>query len=35
MATVLIGLAGLHAVAAIFHHLVLRDPVLRRMLPAG
>ncbi len=35
MATVLIFLAGLHAVAAIFHHFVLRDRVLRQMLPAG
>lgn len=26
-------LAGLHAAAALFHHYVLRDGVLRRMLP--
>jgi cytochrome b561 len=26
-------LAGLHAVAAIFHHVVLRDRVLKQMLP--
>ncbi len=26
-------LVGLHAVAALFHHYVLRDDVLRRMLP--
>jgi cytochrome b561 len=32
---VLIWLAGLHAAAAIFHHLVLRDRVLRQMLPVG
>jgi cytochrome b561 len=30
----LIGLAGLHAVAALWHHYVKRDGVLRRMLPA-
>jgi cytochrome b561 len=28
-------LAGLHAAAALFHHYVLRDGVLRRMLPRG
>ena len=26
-------LAGLHAAAALFHHYILRDRVLRRMLP--
>lgn len=30
--TVLI-VAGVHAAAALFHHFVLRDPTLRRMLP--
>lgn len=30
---VLIWLAGLHAVAAIFHHAVLKDGVLKSMLP--
>lgn len=30
----IIVLAGLHAAAALFHHYVLRDAVLRRMLPA-
>ncbi len=30
----IIVLAGLHALAALFHHFVLRDGVLRRMLPA-
>lgn len=30
----LIWLAGLHAVAAIVHHVVLKDGVLRSMLPA-
>lgn len=30
----LIGLASLHAAIALFHHLVLRDGTLRRMLPA-
>jgi len=29
----IIVLAGLHAAAALFHHYVLRDDVLRRMLP--
>ncbi|MBN9507830.1 MAG: cytochrome b/b6 domain-containing protein [Alphaproteobacteria bacterium] len=28
-------LAGLHAAAALFHHYVLRDGVLRRMFPSG
>jgi cytochrome b561 len=28
-------LAGVHAVAALFHHYVLRDGVLNSMLPAG
>lgn len=31
----LIWLAGLHAAAALFHHLVLKDGVLRSMLPPG
>jgi cytochrome b561 len=30
--TILI-IAGLHAAAALFHHYLLRDDVLRRMLP--
>ena len=34
-ATALIILAALHACAALFHHLVLRDDVLQRMLPNG
>ena len=29
----LLALIGLHAVAAIFHALILRDGVLQRMLP--
>ncbi len=29
----LVALAGLHAVAALIHHLVLKDGTLRRMLP--
>jgi len=33
-ATTIIVLAGGHACAALFHHYVLRDGVLRRMLPA-
>jgi cytochrome b561 len=32
MATTIVILAGGHAVAALFHHFVLRDGVLRRML---
>ena len=31
----MIWLAGLHAVAAIVHHVVLKDGVLRAMLPGG
>ncbi len=31
----LVALAGLHAAAAVIHHLVLKDGTLRRMLPAG
>ena len=30
----IMALAGVHAVAAIYHHVVLRDGVLRLMLPA-
>lgn len=33
VATTIIMLAGLHAAAALFHHFVLRDDVLYRMLP--
>ncbi|MBS0561803.1 MAG: cytochrome b [Proteobacteria bacterium] len=32
-ATALLGLAGLHALAALWHHYVRRDDVLTRMLP--
>jgi cytochrome b561 len=32
-ANVILILAGLHAAAALFHHAILRDGVLRRMLP--
>lgn len=35
LGNVLIALAGLHALAALAHHYVLGDGVLRRMLPAG
>jgi cytochrome b561 len=35
MGTILISLAGLHALAAIVHHFLLRDRVLRQMLPVG
>lgn len=34
-ATVLLIAAGLHALAGLVHHFVLRDNVLRRMLPRG
>lgn len=30
----LVALAGVHALAALWHHLVLHDSVLRRMLPS-
>jgi cytochrome b561 len=33
-ANLLLALIGLHVAAALFHHLVLRDGMLRRMLPA-
>jgi cytochrome b561 len=29
----ILGLVGLHALAALHHHVMLRDGVLRRMLP--
>jgi cytochrome b561 len=32
-ANAILILAGVHAAAALFHHIVLRDGVLRRMLP--
>jgi cytochrome b561 len=32
---VLLGLIGLHALAALYHHYVLRDHVLRAMLPSS
>jgi cytochrome b561 len=31
----IIALASVHAAAALYHHLVLKDDVLRRMLPRG
>ena len=31
---IIVGLAGLHAAAALVHHYVWRDGLLRRMLPA-
>ena len=34
-ANAILVVAGLHAAAALFHHYVLRDGVLRRMLPQG
>jgi cytochrome b561 len=33
-ANLLLGLAGLHAAAALFHHYIIRDGVLARMIPA-
>jgi cytochrome b561 len=33
-ANILLGLAALHALAALGHHYVLRDGVLRRMMPS-
>jgi cytochrome b561 len=35
IATLLLIVAGLHALAAFVHHYVLRDGVLRRMMPGG
>jgi cytochrome b561 len=35
LAYALFGLAGLHALAALWHHFIRRDSVLRRMWPAG
>lgn len=32
---IIVGVAGLHAVAALFHRLIWRDGVLARMLPGG
>ncbi|MDR2154682.1 MAG: cytochrome b/b6 domain-containing protein, partial [Burkholderiaceae bacterium] len=34
VATIGYGLIGLHAAAALFHHYVMRDNTLLRMLPA-
>jgi cytochrome b561 len=33
-ANLLLGLVGLHAAAALFHHYIIRDGVLARMVPA-
>jgi cytochrome b561 len=35
IANVLLGIAALHAAAALFHHFVLRDRTLGRMLPSA
>jgi cytochrome b561 len=35
VANSILALAGLHACAALAHHYVLKDGILRRMLPAG
>jgi cytochrome b561 len=32
-ANAILVVAGVHAAAALFHHYILRDPTLRRMLP--
>jgi cytochrome b561 len=32
-ATILLALAGVHIAAALYHHFILKDDVLRRMLP--
>ena len=34
-ANLVLALAGLHAATALYHHFVLKDGVLRRMLPPG
>jgi len=34
LANTLLGLAGLHAAAALFHQYVLKDGALARMIPA-
>ena len=34
-ANAILIVAGLHAAAALFHHFILRDATLRRMLPLG
>ena len=33
LAWVLIGVIALHAIGAFFHHLIRRDPILKRMIP--
>lgn len=33
MVNLLIGLVGLHTLAALMHHYVLKDDVLLRMMP--
>jgi cytochrome b561 len=35
VAWAIIIVAGLHAAAALYHHYVLKDRVLKRMLPAA
>lgn len=35
LAYALFGLAGLHSIAALWHHFVRRDGILMRMLPGG
>jgi cytochrome b561 len=35
LAWTIVGVAGLHALAALYHHYVLRDRILVRMLPRG
>ena len=35
LANAIVVVAGLHAVAALFHHFFVKDGVLRAMLPGG
>ena len=35
LGTVLLILIGIHAAAAVYHYVILRDRVMRRMLPGG
>jgi cytochrome b561 len=33
LAVILLGLVAAHMAAALYHHVILRDDILRRMLP--
>jgi cytochrome b561 len=35
LGNIMLAVVGLHVLAALRHHFILRDPVLRRMLPFG